>query len=264
MAPTRWPEALPVVTGQVRWRPAAPGVDLGELDVAGTGTAWRMRLILVRVDPGQVDFEVVLPRATGPWTPGRWTIADAPRDALVAFNAGQFSGGPWGWVVRDGVQLQPAGTGPLAPGIAVDTAGRVRLVPVDSLAAVLHGTRQGFQSYPVLLHGGRVPAALRQPGEGVDLTHRDARLALGVLPDGHLLLALTRFQGLGGLLELVPFGFTTPEMAAIMGALGTRDAVLMDGGISSQLLVQSLGRRRTWPGLRPVAMGLVLRPRYPR
>jgi exopolysaccharide biosynthesis protein len=36
----------------------------------------------------------------------------------------------------------------------------------------------------------------------------------------------------------LPFGLTTPEVAAVMGALGARRAVLLDGGISSQLLIR--------------------------
>ena len=52
------------------------------------------------------------------------------------------------------------------------------------------------------------------------MAHRDARLALGVLPDGQVLLALMRFAGLGGVLDRLPFGLTTPEMAALMGGVG--------------------------------------------
>ena len=33
----------------------------------------------------------------------------------------------------------------------------------------------------------------------------------------------------------MPFGLTSPEMAAVMGALGCRQALLLDGGISGQL-----------------------------
>jgi len=43
-----------------------------------------------------------------------------------------------------------------------------------------------------------------------------------------------------------------------MGALGARDAVLLDGGISAQLLVRDAqGTARRWPGLRRVPLGLV-------
>jgi hypothetical protein len=69
---------------------------------------------------------------------------------------------------------------------------------------------------------------------------------------------MTRFEGLGGALSNLPFGLTTPEMAAVMGALGTSRAVLLDGGISSQMLVREAnGARRAWRGIRQVPLGLV-------
>jgi hypothetical protein len=47
-------------------------------------------------------------------------------------------------------------------------------------------------------------------------------------------------------------------MAAVMGALGARRAVLLDGGLSAQLLVRdAAGDVRRWPGLRQVPLGLV-------
>jgi hypothetical protein len=146
----------------------------------------------------------------------------------------------------------------------VDTAGRVRLVAPDSIDAARPSTRLGFQSYPTLLEGnGEVPRALFQGGLGVDLAHRDARLAMGELRDGRILIAMTRFEGLGGVLANLPFGLTTPEMAAVMGALGARRAVLLDGGISSQLLIREKTRTLRWPGWRRVPLGLVAVPRSP-
>jgi exopolysaccharide biosynthesis protein len=114
----------------------------------------------------------------------------------------------------------------------------------------------------MLLEHGRVPAALRTAGLGVDLAHRDARLALGTLPDGRVVIALTRFDALGETLGRMPFGLTPPEMAAVMGALGAHDALLLDGGISGQLrLRDGDGSTRTWPGARSVPLGLVARSR---
>jgi hypothetical protein len=47
-------------------------------------------------------------------------------------------------------------------------------------------------------------------------------------------------------------------MAAIMGALGCRRAMLLDGGISGQLSLRDMnGRLNRWPGFRPVPLGLV-------
>lgn len=260
-APTRWEAPLPLVAGAVTWRSAAPGVEWGELSLQGEGEAWRIRVILVRLDPQVLEFRMVVPPRRRNGFAGRWTIRDAPRDAVVALNAGQFTSGPWGWLVSGGAVRQPPGVGPLAPGVAFTRSGHVHLVPPDSLSYTA-GVLEGFQSYPTLLEGdGVLPLPLREAGLGVDLVHRDARLAFGLLRDGRVLIALTRFEGLGGVLEVVPFGFTTPEMAAIMGALGCARAVLLDGGISGQLLVRDGARRRSWSGLRGVAAGLVVTPR---
>ena len=92
----------------------------------------------------------------------------------------------------------------------------------------------------------------------MDVAHRDARLALGIDVSGRLLIAMTRFDVIGRAFDRVPFGLTTPEMAAVMGALGAVDAVLLDGGISAQLLVRDAsGIAHRWPGVRKVPLALV-------
>ena len=198
-----------------------------------------------------------------------WSIARAPNDARVALNAGQFVGSmPWGWVVLHGRQFLSPGHGPLSTAVVIDTAGRVRWLRGDSVRQSVKGVAAAFQSYPTLLEGdGNVPAALQAPGSGagaVDPGHRDARLALGGLRDGRLLVVLTRFDALDGAMDFVPFGLTTPEIAAIMGALGCRQAVALDGGISSQLLLRDArGHTRAWRGLRKVPLGLIVVSRAP-
>jgi len=148
--------------------------------------------------------------------------------------------------------------------VVVDDAGGVRIISPDEVASERErgAAREAFQSYPMLLDHGVVPAPLVAAGRGVDLAHRDARLALGTVEDGRVIIALTRFDALGTTLGLVPFGLTAPEMAAVMGALGCRQALLLDGGISGQLLLRDGdGTRRTWAGVRPVPLGLVGRVR---
>ena len=234
---------------------------LGAFSLQGGNALWRLRVILVRMDPAAVEMRLVVPPRRPDGYAGRWTVDEAPDQALVAVNAGQFTGPPWGWLVTDGQRRQPPGTGVLAPGVAFGAGGRVELVPPDSLLGV-SWVQEGFQSYPTLLQGdGDVPVQLRIAELGVDLTHRDSRLALGLLRDGGVLLALTRYEGLGGILEVLPFGPTTPEMAAVMGALGCARAVLLDGGISGQLMVRTPEGRQLWPGMRKVAAGLVVLPR---
>lgn len=259
-APARWSTSLPLLWNAVTWEDSAGGVALGSLRLSGDGEAWRIRAIVLIVDPGQIRFALAGLRARRR-APFAWTIANAPDSALFALNAGQFNdNGAWGWLVDDGKELQPPGQGPLAPAIVVDTTGVVRLVPPDSIATVRASgvAATAFQSYPTLLEGdGMVPMALRRNMPGLDRTHRDSRVALGLLRDGRVVIVLTRFEGLGGVLENLPFGLTTPEMAALLGALGASRAVLLDGGVSSQLLVRLHGRERRWTGWRNVPVGLV-------
>jgi exopolysaccharide biosynthesis protein len=50
-------------------------------------------------------------------------------------------------------------------------------------------------------------------------------------------------------------------MAAVMGALGSRDAVMLDGGISAQMMLRDrAGNVRAWRGLRSVPLALIARP----
>lgn len=217
-------------------------------------------MIVARVDPSRV--RLVLDTAFSNDARAAWTIERAPDAALMAVNAGQFGVVmPWGWVVLDGRRFLAPGRGPLASTIAIDSSGAIRWhhadVPVDRIRA-----KWAFQTYPTLLNGGAVPLPLQGEGRGLDVDHRDARVALGRMADGKLLIAMTRFDALGGGLGFVPFGLTTPEMAAVMGALGATDAALLDGGISSQLLIrEAYGAVRRWPGMRKVPLALVALPR---
>lgn len=253
-APTRWPGPLPTVADGVVWAPVTEGIELGRLRLSGSGEAWRVGVVIARIDPRVVRWRLVWGMGEGDRK--SWTIDRADSGVRIALNAGMFTGGgPFGWTVIDGEERGVVGSGALAPAFVVDSAGDVSLVPAESLWSRAHQGKVAlaFQSYPELLHGeGDVPPMLRAGATAIDLTHRDARLAIGQLRDGKWLIALTRFEGAGGALSFLPFGLTVPEMAALMGALGCRRAVSLDGGVSAQLRV---GTER-WPGLRKVALGL--------
>ncbi|HET7190073.1 MAG TPA: phosphodiester glycosidase family protein [Gemmatimonadaceae bacterium] len=258
-APARWRDATPLAR-RVAWRRAADGVEWGELLLRGRAEAWRTRLVVARLDPARLRFSLDTAFSDGR---ASWRIDVAPSDAVFAANAGQFVHTmPWGWVVLDGRPYLLPGRGPLVTTVLVDSLGTVRWrhgAPPD-VASTRH-VQWAFQSYPTLLAEGMVPPALRAgAGTAIDLAHRDARLALGALADGRLVVAMTRFDALGERFGAVPFGLTVPETAAVMGALGARDAVLLDGGISAQMLVREKGATRRWPGLRPVPLGLIARP----
>lgn len=255
-APTHW--TIAPLAPALQWRTIARGVETATLLLAGTGEAWRTRLVAVRLDPSQLTFS--LDTAATPSGQPAWNLKRAPSDAVFAMNAGQFrSIRPWGLVVLDGTRLMPAERGPLAATIAVDSTNTLRWL-FDDEPTPTH-VALAFQSYPVLLRSSDTPFALQQAERGVDVAHRDARLALGRLVSGQLIVVMSRFDGLGPSFGSVPFGLTVPEMSAVMGALGALDAVLLDGGISAQLFAGQGASRITESGWRDVPLAFIARSR---
>jgi hypothetical protein len=239
----------------VRW--AEWPVELGPSRVAA-------RIVVATFSPRRTTLSLDIAREGAGL--GAWTLEKAPPDALLAVNAGQFTDeGPWGWVVHNGREWQAPGSGTLAAAIAVDSSGAIAIVPAAAIGARRIGAlREAVQSYPALLEQGQPSAALCG-GSELDLTHRDTRLAIGVRRDGDVMVALSRYAGAGSgvsrVAERVPIGPTTPEMAEIMRRLGAVDALMLDGGLSAQLLVRSGTTVRRWPGLRAVPLALVVRAR---
>lgn len=255
-------KALLLLLGVI-WHAVRPGVWQSEFPMERTGPLSVVRVTLIRIDPRQVTFQLEKNSRDYGMT-AAWTIDSIPEDAVVALNAGQFIGGiPWGWLVRDGVEAKSPGAGRLAMAFVVDSTGGATLVRPDELPNVRTRAWLGFQSYPTLLAGsGVMPWELQADGRGVDLQHRDSRLALGVMADGSIVVALTRFAGVGRFAETLPFGPTVPEMAALMRSLGCERAMLLDGGISSQLTVRELsGGLRRWANWRAVPLALIAKPR---
>ena len=264
-APARWTAPAATLISALRWHAASPGIEWGDAELSAPGEGWRTKLVVVRIDPARHRFALQMGQGEG-FSPN-WSVDSAGDSALVAVNAGQFSRMlPWGWLVNGGRELAKPGVGPLSMAVVFDSSGAVRFVAADSIGAerARGHIANAFQSYPTLLAGdGEVPAILRAAGPSlnIDLAHRDSRVAIGELRDGRILIAITRFNALGDAAAKVPFGLTIPEMSALMGALGCRRAVSLDGGISGQLAVrESGGEVRRWTGWRFVPLGLLVLP----
>ena len=242
------------------WEPVHRGVWTRESQMEQRGPLSVVRAIAIRIDPRVVRFAVDT-ATRDERTRGAWTIDRMPATALLALNTGQFSGAaPWGWLVRDGVESQPPGSGSLAMAFVVDSAGNVALVTPNEIEPRRGRVMLALQSYPALLTGnGDRPWELGAPGRGVDLDHRDSRLAIGLLGDGSVVVVLTRYTGLGGAAPTLPWGPTILEMATFMKSLGCRRAMLLDGGISSQVALRGRdGVVRRWANWRAVPVGMVV------
>jgi hypothetical protein len=261
--PARVATGGPRLARALAWRTLQPGLASALVDLRAGTMGTPVQAIIVRVEPSRFRF-ALQHRTEANGMTGTWTIDSAGPGVAMAMNAGQFKEtGPWGWLVLHGEERRAPLRAPLGIGIRIDTAGRVRWVPPGREPAHRddRATAFAFQSFPLLFHDRRVPAVLRDRSL-LDLTHRDARLVMAEDGDGVLLFVLTRYTGLGPTGERIPIGLTTPEAIALAAALGARHAVMLDGGISAQLLLRdAAGGETRWRGLRKVPLALVATPR---
>lgn len=260
-APVVW-HGAPLATA-ARWRAGASGMRWSELELKGSGEAWRTRLVIARVDPALVQLS--LDTAFTADREAAWTLGRLPPEVVLAVNAGQFAATmPWGWVTLNGRRWLPPQRGPLSAALMQDASGALHWVRADDVLAMSTraGVRWAFQSYPAVMSNDSILPPLRAGGRGIDVTHRDARAGICLTRDGQMLVVLTRFNAVGTTLDFVPFGLTVPEMGGVLGALGCRNAMLLDGGISTQLRIRGEdGTAHDWEGLRPVPLALLARPK---
>ncbi len=249
--------ALPALSYRgtdVRW--AEWPIEVGERRLP-------VRIVVVEVDPQRVQLELTIAR-DGSALAG-WSLDNTPSDAVLAVNAGQFTDeGPWGWVVHNGREWQRPGRGALAGAITIDSAGRVTIIDASEIetSRAAGSVREALQSYPLILRGSRAPNALCAR-DAIDQTHRDVRLVFATRADGRVLLLLSRYDGVAGLASRLPIGPTTPEMAEVAWRLGAEHALMLDGGLSAQLLVRDSTDELRWNGLRRVPLALVGRSKRP-
>ena len=251
------------VPTQLDWLHLQPGMQLTEFTLEAGRAGLDLRIIGVKLDPKHFSFSLAHTTRSNRMT-GAWNVDVAPETAALAINAGQFKEtGPWGWMVLDGDERRSPGYGPLSAGIAFDTAGNLQWIPFRQLEKRRSDKawRFAFQSYPLLLYNDSVPPlALRN--DLVDQSHRDIRLILAQTAVGELLVILTRYDGFGPAGSRIPIGLTVPESIQLARSLGARNAIMLDGGVSAQMLVRdNAGRTRVWKGFRDVPLALIATPR---
>ena len=259
-ADCRTPRATPAAP-PLAWR--GETIQVAEWPVSLGPRRIAMKIVVTQFDPRAVQLSLDIVRDGD--AIGNWLVSGVAPDVIAALNAGQFNDdGPWGWVVHRGKEWQEPGTGPLSGAFIVDSTGKVDVIGAASVTRARKSGRivEAVQSYPMLLaEDGMFPNQLCTDSGQINLEHRDTRLAIGVRADGKVVVALTRYDGAGAVGARLPVGPTTPEMAEVMKRLGATRAVMLDGGLSAQLLVRNAGVTQAWLGLRSVPLGLVVRHR---
>jgi uncharacterized protein YigE (DUF2233 family) len=213
------------------WQPVAPGIE--RLEITG-------QLLAFRFDLARYRAEVVVPGAEAPRTAAELR---QQHGAVLAVNGGFFDerGRPLGLRISRGRSLKALR--PVDWGVLVLSEGEARIVHTREYATHVVGktVQDALQVGPRVLVAGQVPALRPQ---------RSRRTAVAVPADGRSLTV-----------ALADRSMSAETMGQLLQGLGFRDALLLDGGPSTQLSFALGQQRLEYPGAYPVPDGLVVRAR---
>lgn len=202
-------------------------------------------LIVVRVDPERWTFQVV---ARDDFA--RVPIQDLGQGQTLAVNASFFSEtGPVGLVLQDGEVRVPQGTARAAH-FLVDEARGPRID--NTKMASLDGIEQAVQGFPAIMSQGETYSYMRYGGRGFAVHELARRTAVCIDRDDAVLIVVT---------DSLTNGLTLDELATVMGGLGCVDAMGLDGGSSTALVVNAGSEQVLVPSRDGVPVALGVRPR---
>lgn len=228
LAPATWAQAVGEV--EVTWSPRFHGVEVAEVVASDPR---RVRGVAVRIDLQAEGVSFLATPANGDRpgeTDAQLTSAFLSAHQLqAAINAAPFDvvhekpGEPQdvhGLLVSEGTRVSKPGR---APALMIDKENRARIE--DAVVKVPEGTWTAVAGFAVVLRQGE------PTGRGDDNLH--PRTGVGVSADGRWMFWVVvdgRQFGHSG-------GVTTGELAALMKRLGAADAINLDGGGTSTLVV---------------------------
>lgn len=174
-------------------------------------------------------------------------IAATVLDAVYAQN-GPFAWhdgtayNPLGHIVKDGTLIQRSQSTGKWSAFVVPTAGRPYIGRIDP--ANVSGIKLAFQSTPQIVRDGRTWVNATAEGTPADVKRSTQRSAIGVKPDGTVVLVTTKR------------GYTLDQLAALMVSLGCVEALNLDGGGS---VTRNVGRAPKTGYERPVSAAIIVK-----
>lgn len=242
-----------------RSREIAPGVTWSRFEGNWAGAPQAIHVL--SMDPHQrTGRDPRLGIVVSPKGVRRFSSMAEASQAIAGVNGGFFdirgSGGPVGYLKVDGLRISENPASRPARGV-VAWSGRGAPVFVKLTKGEDPGSLQNAMGgVPLLLKNGE--NAWSPPGEGITdekFIGKNPRTAIGLREDGSVVLVTVDGRRAGA------SGFTLPELAAFLRALGCVDALNLDGGGSTTCWVRGEGvvnQPSDLTGERPVANGIVI------
>ena len=207
----------------IEWREVAPGVQTAEYKLGSNDVVFSKPVVLVRIDPKIVRFQVVQQLTDGGASLRAMTRSIS---GVVGINANFFDEAhqPLGLVFSEGQQLHGLQRGgSVLTGIFLIRKGVPNIIHRDAWDP--KDVQLAVQAGPRLLSDGRlIPVRA-----GQDTSRRSG---VAITNDGKVLLFATVLRFPGASFEDITRMLMDPE-------LNVRDALNFDGGGSSQLFVET-------------------------
>jgi hypothetical protein len=264
------PTVVPALENPKVW-PLSAGPGLAYFQILAADGPWAIHLLRVDLNRCDLGFRVLKAPAQGGTLGGRSRMTELSAaegvEILAAVNGDFFTpeGLPLGtevvegrlyhWATRPTFSWRPGG----GPWMGLpDPQGDSVLVPGrDLLSGGAHGAMEAIGGFPLLLQGGQRVGDLEVAERPAFAAARHPRTALGLDSRQNLLWVAVVDGRQPGYSE----GMTLPELAGLLEALGADEALNLDGGGSSVMVLRgvAVSRPSDATGERPVVNGLGIR-----
>jgi hypothetical protein len=273
--PQRLPGHLPPTLlselGESKVRALSAWPGLAYFQILAEEGPWAVHLLRVDLDRCDLGFRVLKAAVQGGAGGGRSLITDLVsaegKGILAAVNGDFFTqeGLPLGPEVVEGRRYHGAARpafawrsgGPPWMWVPEDQGDSVRMLGRDLSSGAVHGATEAIGGFPLLLRGGRRVGDLEVTGRPAFAAARHPRTALGYDSRQNLLWVAVVDGRQPGYSE----GMTLPELTSLLEDLGADEALNLDGGGSSVMVLRGLAvsRPSDATGERPVVNGLGIR-----
>lgn len=219
------------------------GLRFGELKIKRKGES-EFRLVFIEIDPTHFQFKVIVNDST---TKTRCFIRDmvTKSNAIAAINASFFDkNGAIGLVAQKGKIIRKSD--PATPGYFFTFQEKPYIYAQKGFDT--SGIGEGIQCSPMLMKNGQIYSYVKNKNNEESLIIARRSVVANTYDEKILFIVTdTMFDGL-----------SFYEISAILGGLGVRDALALDGGGSTQLYIYMKGFERLIKGYDriPVALGV--------
>lgn len=231
---------------QLSWEPLGEALWYGRIFLKRDPNPQQVELALVRLDPEKWTLSLAyLPE----FAPSLVADIASTQKMTVAINASFFSeAGPIGLVIDKGQQLRSESR-KWAAHLLVSRDGVPQIVNEKNSGA--RGAWVAIQGFPAIMSNGQTYAYMRIGGRGFDVRAIERRSSICMTRDKQVILLAT---------DSLTNGLSLSELATLLGGLGCQDAMGLDGGTSTGMVIDTPTLHKVIPNLKPVPVVLGVTP----